>query len=149
MVAEMDEARAIGELAKKSQVSVDSIRFYEKRGVLKAPKRADNNYRYYDDQALDQLIFIRHCRELGMSLNEIETLQQLLEHPEQQCTLVDQAIAKILKGGKTVGLNVLKNWEQRMPYFLGKGVRWLNVHVNVFIERGAKQYSDLLKQHAR
>lgn len=82
----------IGELAKKSQVSVDSIRFYEKRGVLKAPKRADNNYRYYDDQALDQLIFIRHCRELGMSLKEIETLQQLLEHPEQQCTLVDQAI---------------------------------------------------------
>lgn len=82
----------IGELAKKSQVSVDSIRFYEKRGVLKAPKRADNNYRYYDDQALDQLIFIRHCRELGMSLKEIEALQQLLEHPEQQCTLVDQAI---------------------------------------------------------
>ena len=36
-----------------------------------------------------------------------------------------------------------------MPYFLGKGVRWLNVHVNVFIERDTKQYSDLLKQHTR
>ena len=44
------------------------------------------------------------------------------EHAEV-VALVDQAIAKILKGGKTVGLNVLKNWEERMPYFLGKGVR--------------------------
>lgn len=70
------------------------------------------------------------------------------EHPEV-VALVDQAIAKILKGGKTVGLNVLKNWEERIPYFLGKGVRWLNVHVNVFIERGARQYSGLLKQHSR
>lgn len=69
------------------------------------------------------------------------------EHPEV-VALVDQAIGKILKGGKTVGLNVLKNWEERMPHFLGKGVRWLNVHVNVFIERGAKQYSELLKKHS-
>ncbi len=67
------------------------------------------------------------------------------EHPEV-VALVDQAIAKILKGGKTLGLNVLRNWEQRIPQFLGQGVRWLNVHVNVFIERGAKQYSELLKQ---
>ena len=70
------------------------------------------------------------------------------EHPEV-VALVDQAIDKILKGGKTVGLNVLKNWEQRIPQFLGRGVRWLNVHVNVFIERGAKQYSELLQQHSR
>jgi 4-hydroxy-2-oxoheptanedioate aldolase len=70
------------------------------------------------------------------------------EHPEV-VALVDQAIAKILKGGKTVGLNVLKNWEERIPLFLGKGVRWLNVHVNVFVERGARQYAELLKQHSR
>jgi 4-hydroxy-2-oxoheptanedioate aldolase len=70
------------------------------------------------------------------------------EHPEV-VALVDQAIAKILKGGKTVGLNVLKNWEERIPLFLGKGVRWLNVHVNVFVERGARQYAELLKQHTR
>jgi 4-hydroxy-2-oxoheptanedioate aldolase len=70
------------------------------------------------------------------------------EHPEV-VALVDQAIAKILKGGKTVGINVLKNWEERIPLFLGKGVRWLNVHVNVFVERGARQYAELLKQHSR
>ena len=66
------------------------------------------------------------------------------EHPEV-VALVDDAIARILKGGKTVGLNVLTNWEERMPYFLGKGVRWFNVHVNTFITRGACQYTELLK----
>ena len=66
------------------------------------------------------------------------------EHPKV-VALVDAAIARILKGGKTVGLNVLTNWEERMPYFLGKGVRWFNVHVNTFITRGARQYTELLK----
>jgi 2-keto-3-deoxy-L-rhamnonate aldolase RhmA len=70
------------------------------------------------------------------------------EHPEV-VRLVDQAIAEILKGGKTVGLNVLTNWEERMPQFIDKGVRWLNVHVNTFISRGAKQYNELLSRCTR
>src|SRR5947208_3361029 len=61
------------------------------------------------------------------------------EHPKV-VALVDSAIGRILKGGKTVGLNVLTNWEERMPYFYNKGVRWFNVHVNTFITRGARQY---------
>ena len=70
------------------------------------------------------------------------------EHPKV-VALVDDAIARILKGGKTAGLNVLTNWEERMPYFLGKGVRWFNVHVNTFITRGAQQYIALLKHGRR
>ena len=69
------------------------------------------------------------------------------EHP-QVVALVDQAIARILKGGKTVGLNVLTNWEERMPFFLAKGVRWFNVHINTFIARGARQYTELLSRNA-
>lgn len=69
------------------------------------------------------------------------------EHPEV-VKLVEQAIARILKGGKTVGLNVLSNWEERMPSFIAQGVRWLNVHVNTFIARGASQYIDLLRRSA-
>jgi hypothetical protein len=42
---------------------------------------------------------------------------------------------------------VLANWEQRMPWLLAHGVRWLNVRVNNFIARGARQYVDLLKQY--
>lgn len=70
------------------------------------------------------------------------------EHPEV-VKLVDQAIARILKGGKTVGLNVLANWEERVPLLISKGVRWLNVHANTFLARGAKQYTDLLDRCAR
>ena len=55
-----------------------------------------HNYRYYDDEALDQLIFIRHCRELGMSLHEIEDLNELRKDPQQQCKVVDQAIEQHL-----------------------------------------------------
>ena len=70
------------------------------------------------------------------------------EHPKV-VALVDDAIARILKGGKTVGLNVMSNWEKRIPYFHGKGVRWFNVHVNTFVTRGVNQYTELLKQHSK
>ncbi|HAD69434.1 MAG TPA: transcriptional regulator [Acinetobacter radioresistens] len=83
---------SIGELARKSKISVDSIRFYEKKNLLSLPLRGNNNYRYYDDTALEQLIFIRHCRELGMSLKEIGQLTELLKKPHQQCNTVDQLL---------------------------------------------------------
>ncbi|EXB83513.1 MerR family transcriptional regulator [Acinetobacter sp. 272263] len=83
---------SIGELARKSKISVDSIRFYEKKNLLSLPLRGNNNYRYYDDTALEQLIFIRYCRELGMSLKEIGQLTELLKKPQQQCNTVDQLL---------------------------------------------------------
>ncbi len=67
------------------------------------------------------------------------------EHP-QVVALVDQAIARVVQSGKTAGLNVLTNWEELMPWLLARGVRWLNVNVECFIARGAKQYTDLLKR---
>jgi len=69
------------------------------------------------------------------------------EHPEV-AKLVDQGIGRILKRGKHVALNVLDNWEERMPLLISKGVRWLNVRANVFLARGARQYTELLKRHA-
>ncbi|KJV39699.1 MerR family transcriptional regulator [Acinetobacter brisouii] len=83
---------SIGELAKKSKISADTIRFYEKKQLIAAPKRANNNYRYYDDQALQQLIFIRHCRELGMSLKEIQDMNELMLHPQDNCAVVDTLV---------------------------------------------------------
>ena len=69
------------------------------------------------------------------------------EHPEVTAML-EKAIARVVKGGKTAGLNVLTNWEQRMPWLLSKGVRWLNVRTINIIARGARQYTDLLKRHS-
>jgi len=69
------------------------------------------------------------------------------EHPEVTA-LLETAIARVVKSGKTAGLNVLTNWEERMPWLLSRGVRWLNVRTNNIIARGARQYTDLLKRHA-
>ena len=69
------------------------------------------------------------------------------EHPEV-AKLVDQGIERILKRGKHVALNVLDNWEERMPLLISKGVRWLNVRASVFLARGARQYTELLRRHA-
>ena len=69
------------------------------------------------------------------------------EHPEVT-KLVDRGIERTLKGGKHVALNVLSNWEERMPLLISKGVRWLNVRAKVFLARGARQYTELLRRHA-
>lgn len=68
------------------------------------------------------------------------------QHPEVE-KLVDQAIGRILKAGKHVALNVLDSWESRMPAFQAKGVLWWNVRARTFLDRGVKQYVDLLKRH--
>lgn len=68
------------------------------------------------------------------------------EHPEVE-KLVDQAIARILGTGKHVALNVLDRWEQRMPAFHAKGVRWWNVRARTFLDRGVRQYVALLERN--
>ena len=69
------------------------------------------------------------------------------EHPEV-AKLVDRGIERILKARKAGALNVLENWEERVPMLLSKGVRWINVRARAFLSRGARQYVDLLKRHA-
>jgi len=68
------------------------------------------------------------------------------EHPEVTA-LLEKAIARVIAGGRTAGLNVLVNWEQRMPWLLSQGVRWLNIRTHNIIARGARQYTDLLGKH--
>lgn len=89
----------ISDIAKKSGLSTDTVRFYEKKGFIQPNFRANNQYRYYSDDALKRLIFMKHCRALDMSLKEIENLLQLEENPQQNCDsvnhLIDQHIQDI------------------------------------------------------
>ena len=62
------------DLVHKTGLSADTIRFYEKKHLLEPSFRGDNNYRYYQDNALKRLIFIKRCRALDISLKEIEYL---------------------------------------------------------------------------
>ena len=71
---------------------METIRFYEREGLLPAPHRSDSNYRVYGDAHVERLSFIRHCRALGMALAEIRTLMALREHPQRSCAGVDQLL---------------------------------------------------------
>ena len=66
----------ISDLAKKTQLSSDTIRFYEKKQLIKASFRAENNYKYYDDDTLKRLIFIKRCPSLDMTLHKISQLTE-------------------------------------------------------------------------
>lgn len=75
----------IGELAHATGTGVETIRFYEREGLLAAPERSSGNYRVYTVHHLDRLAFIRHCRSLDMTLDEIRVLLRFKDAPHQNC----------------------------------------------------------------
>lgn len=79
----------IGHLARETGTKVETIRFYEKSGLLPAPSRTDGNYRSYDEAHLNRLSFIRRARELGFSLDQVRTLLTLSDDRGQPCAAVD------------------------------------------------------------
>lgn len=86
----------IGQLSKKADIPIDTIRYYEKVGVLDRIQRSENNYRIYTDQTLADLLFIKHCRELDISLCDIKTLKEMKAQPKRACTEVDNLVNKYL-----------------------------------------------------
>ena len=79
----------IGDLAESTGTAVETIRFYEREGLIPAAQRADNNYRVYTAAHAERLAFIRHCRNLDMTLDEIRTLLRLRDAPSQDCAEVN------------------------------------------------------------
>ncbi len=79
----------IGELGRASGVNPETIRYYERTGLLAAPPRSQSGYRRYDADAAKRLRFIRRGRELGFAIEEIKTLLQLADHPEAPCREAD------------------------------------------------------------
>ena len=75
----------IGELANAVGVSVQTLYFYERKGLLPPPERKLNGYRSYCAEHLTRLFFIKHCRALDITLDEIARLLQLLERPADDC----------------------------------------------------------------
>lgn len=91
----------IGELAKRSACPVETIRYYERTGLLSPPERLSNNYRAYTECHAERLLFIRHCRALDMTLDEIRLLLDFRDHPEQDCigvnALLDKHIGHVME----------------------------------------------------
>lgn len=84
---------SIGTLGRMTATKVETIRYYERVGMLPAPPRTSGNYRAYGPAQLKRLSFIRRSRELGFSLDEIRALLDLADKRDQPCDAVD-AIAR-------------------------------------------------------
>jgi len=83
----------IGELGRLTGTKVETIRYYERIGLLAAPERTAGNYRAYGPDHLNRLSFIRRSRDLGFSLDQIRTLLDLSDDHQRPCEAID-AIAK-------------------------------------------------------
>ena len=84
----------IGTLARDSGISVESIRRYERDGLIPPARRGANGYRYFPPESLDALRLIRHCRHLGFSLDRIRELLRLTHQEGAACEDVDRLVAR-------------------------------------------------------
>ena len=87
----------IGELALAAQCSVETIRSYEKGGLLPAPLRTGSNYRDYGPGHIERLRFIRNCRALDMAQDEIRQLLGWLDHPADNCGAVNELVEEHIR----------------------------------------------------
>jgi Cd(II)/Pb(II)-responsive transcriptional regulator len=89
----------IGELARRSHCPAETIRYYEREGLLPEPTRTAGNYRLYGAEHVERLAFIRNCRTLDMTLEEIRQLLQVRDLPQENCDaahrLLDEHIAHV------------------------------------------------------
>jgi len=81
------------DLSRATGCNIETIRYYEKIGILPAPPRAENGYRQYDQAHVDRLRFVMRSRELGFTLDEIRSLLGLVDRGAQSCAEV-QAVAQ-------------------------------------------------------
>jgi Cd(II)/Pb(II)-responsive transcriptional regulator len=84
----------IGELAKRTECQVETIRYYEKEGLLPQPSRSSGNYRLYGEEHVERLRFIRHCRTLDMALDDVRTLLKYRDTPDEDCGDVNALLDK-------------------------------------------------------
>ncbi len=87
----------IGEVARLSGCSPETIRHYEKLKLLEPPKRGANGYRLYTEEAINRLGFIRHGRALGLDLQTISELLALADDPDADCSAADRIASHHLK----------------------------------------------------
>lgn len=97
----------IGELARRAGTNKETVRHYERLGLLAEPERTEGNYREYGKGDLERLIFIRNCREIGMSLQEVRRLLYFRDQPDLACheinQLLDRHIARVQEQLRDLG----------------------------------------------
>lgn len=118
------KALTIGQLSRDTGTKVETIRFYEKSGLLPEPARTEGNYRAYEEEHLDRLRFIRRARALGFSLDQVRALMSLSDDRNRSCAAIDQ-IAKehrVEVERKIADLQALRTELDRMIEQCGCGI---------------------------
>lgn len=75
----------IGQVAKKTNVGIETIRFYERKGIIDKPPRTDSGYRQYPIETIDRIRFIKLAKELGFTLKDISELLELKISNKSSC----------------------------------------------------------------
>ena len=104
---------SIGEMSAKAGVKIPTIRYYEKMTLMPEPNRTLGNQRRYSQSALDQLVFIKHARELGFTLNTISMLIDLGKSQQKNCSEIDSLAKDHLEQVRTK-LSLLKSLEAEL-----------------------------------
>ncbi|PHS28151.1 MAG: transcriptional regulator [Robiginitomaculum sp.] len=91
----------IGNVAKLTGVKIETIRYYEKAGVLTSPARGENGYRLYTKAQIERLMFVKRCRALGFSLSQTLSLLNLANSEGRTCKQISQKAEKQLKDVRT------------------------------------------------
>lgn len=101
----------IGDLARETGISVETVRYYERIGLMPPPARTEGNYRAYAPVHLSRLNFIRHARGLGFEIAEIRSLLDLSAEPASDCATADRIATGHLAAveAKIAGLTALRD----------------------------------------
>jgi len=90
--------RTIGQLAKAAGVNIETVRFYERKGLIEQPLKPAVGYRHYTDAILQRIYFIKHSQELGFTLKEIAGLLELNDTPcNQALALAENKLTSVQK----------------------------------------------------
>ncbi len=104
---------SIGDLSRRTGVKIPTIRYYEDKGLLSAAERSQGNQRRYFTDELNRLSFIKHCRDLGLSIQSIRDLIRLSEHADRPCHDADRIAKNHLKAVRA-RISKLKKLEREL-----------------------------------
>jgi DNA-binding transcriptional MerR regulator len=116
----------IGDLSRRTGVKVPTIRYYEQMGLMAPAERSEGNQRRYSREERDRLSFIKHARDLGLTIESIRELLELSAHPERPCEQADRIAAEQLHAVREK-IQRLKRLEQELEristHCMGENVR--------------------------
>jgi len=143
----------IGELAQASTTPTETIRFYERQGLLPQPPRSQGNYRIYAEDHVERLVFVRHCRSLDMALDEIRQLLLLKDSSSDSCAevneLLDEHISHVAE--RIVELRALQSQLKALRQRCGQeaAVQTCGILKELALEPAASRSQTGIRRHVR